>query len=38
MSDTVIKIEHLQKHFGKLQVLNDINFQITKGQIGRAHV
>ena len=24
MSDTVIKIEHLQKHFGKLQVLNDI--------------
>ena len=33
MSDTVIKIEHLQKHFGKLQVLNDINFQITKGQV-----
>lgn len=33
MSDTVIKIEHLQKHFGKLQVLNDINFHIEKGKV-----
>ena len=28
--DTVIQIEHLQKHFGDLQVLNDVDFQIER--------
>ena len=25
--DTVIEIKHLEKHFGDLRVLNDINFR-----------
>ena len=31
--DTVIQIEHLQKHFGDLQVLNDVDFQIERGKV-----
>ncbi len=31
--DTIIKVEHLQKHFGDLQVLNDIDFKINRGQV-----
>ncbi|MGX8680860.1 MAG: amino acid ABC transporter ATP-binding protein [bacterium] len=29
----VIQVEHLKKHFGKLEVLNDIDFHIDKGQV-----
>ena len=31
--DTVIQIEHLQKHFGDLQVLNDVDFRIERGKV-----
>ena len=27
----IIQIQHLQKHFGNLKVLNDVNFDIHKG-------
>lgn len=33
MSDPIIKVEHLKKHFGDLEVLNDIDFQVSKGQV-----
>lgn len=33
MSDPIIKVEHLKKHFGALEVLNDINFEVSKGQV-----
>lgn len=29
----IIQVKHLQKHFGSLQVLNDIDFQINKGEV-----
>lgn len=29
----IIKIEHLQKHFGNLEVLKDINFMVDKGEV-----
>ena len=29
--DTVIEIKHLEKHFGDLRVLNDIDFTIERG-------
>ncbi len=29
----IIEIRHLQKHFGSLQVLNDIDFNIEKGEV-----
>ena len=29
----MIKVEHLAKHFGKLEVLKDINLDIQKGQV-----
>ena len=31
--DTVIEIKHLEKHFGDLRVLNDINFTIERGKV-----
>ena len=31
--DTIIQIEHLKKHFGKLEVLNDIDFTIERGKV-----
>ena len=31
--DTVIEIKHLEKHFGNLRVLNDIDFTIERGQV-----
>ncbi len=29
----IIQIQHLQKHFGNLKVLNDVNFDIHKGEV-----
>lgn len=29
----IIKVEHLRKHFGDLEVLNDINFSVNKGEV-----
>lgn len=29
----LIEIEHLKKHFGKLEVLNDIHFHLDKGEV-----
>ena len=31
--ETVIQVQHLKKHFGDLQVLNDIAFEINKGEV-----
>lgn len=31
--ETVIQVQHLKKHFGDLQVLNDIDFEINKGEV-----
>ena len=31
--ETIIKIEHLEKHFGHLEVLKDINLDIHKGEV-----
>ena len=31
--ENIIEIKHLQKHFGKLKVLNDIDFNIKKGEV-----
>ena len=31
--DIIIQIEHLKKHFGKLEVLNDIDFTIERGKV-----
>lgn len=33
MSEPIIKVDHLQKHFGDLQVLNDIDFSVNKGEV-----
>lgn len=33
MSEPIIKVEHLKKHFGDLEVLNDIDFQVNKGEV-----
>ena len=30
----IIQIQHLQKHFGNLKVLNDVSFDIHKGEVG----
>ncbi len=29
----MLAIEHLSKHFGELQALNDVNFNVEKGEI-----
>ena len=29
----IIQIQHLQKHFGNLKVLNDVSFDIHKGEV-----
>lgn len=31
--DAIIQIEHLKKHFGDLQVLNDVDFHIERGKV-----
>ncbi|MDF9824467.1 putative lysine transport system ATP-binding protein [Breznakia sp. PF5-3] len=33
MAETIITINHLEKHFDKLKVLKDINFHIDKGEV-----
>lgn len=33
MSENIIKINHLKKHFGQLEVLKDINFTCDKGEV-----
>lgn len=33
MSDPVIKVEHLKKSFGSQEVLHDIDFEISKGEV-----
>lgn len=33
MNEPIIRVEHLQKHFGDLQVLNDIDFSVNKGEV-----
>lgn len=33
MSQPLISIQNLKKHFGSLEVLNDINFQIVSGEV-----
>ncbi len=32
-SNIVVKVEHLSKHFGKLEVLKDINFSVKAGEV-----
>ena len=32
MTQTVVSIEHLQKHFGKFQALKDITFDVQAGE------
>ena len=31
--ENIIKINHLRKHFGNLEVLNDIEFHVDKGEV-----
>lgn len=31
--EKIIQIQHLKKHFGDLQVLNDVDFEINKGEV-----
>lgn len=31
--ETIIQVQHLQKHFGSLKVLNDVDFDIHKGEV-----
>lgn len=31
--EPIIQIQHLKKHFGDLQVLNDVDFEINKGEV-----
>lgn len=33
MSEKIIDIQHLQKHFGDLKVLNDVDFSVEKGEV-----
>ena len=33
MAEKIIDIQHLQKHFGDLQVLNDVDFNVDKGEV-----
>lgn len=33
MSEKIIDIQHLQKHFGDLKVLNDVDFNVNKGEV-----
>lgn len=33
MSENIIDVQHLQKHFGNLQVLNDVDFNVDKGEV-----
>ncbi len=33
MAKKIIDIKHLQKHFGDLQVLNDVDFNVDKGEV-----
>lgn len=33
MAEPIIEIHHLQKHFGGLQVLHDIDFEVDKGEV-----
>ena len=33
MAEKIIDIKHLQKHFGDLQVLNDVDFNVDKGEV-----
>ena len=33
MCEKIIDIQHLQKHFGSLKVLNDVDFNINKGEV-----
>ena len=33
MAEKIIDIKHLQKHFGDLQVLNDVGFNVDKGEV-----
>ena len=33
MAEQIIDIKHLQKHFGDLQVLNDVDFNVDKGEV-----
>ena len=32
-SEVLIKVDHLKKHFGELDVLNDISTEIRKGEV-----
>ena len=45
MTEAVVRIEHLTKRFGDLEVLTDVSMEVDRGevvvifgQIGRAHV
>jgi putative lysine transport system ATP-binding protein len=33
MEEKIIDIQHLQKHFGALQVLNDVDFSVNRGEV-----
>jgi putative lysine transport system ATP-binding protein len=33
MSENVIEVSHLRKHFGDLEVLNDVDFSVDKGEV-----
>ena len=33
MEQPIIEIRHLQKHFGDLHVLHDIDFNVNKGEV-----
>ena len=33
MSENIIEIQHLEKNFGSLKVLSDIDFSVKKGDV-----
>lgn len=33
MTDNIIQVEHVAKHFGSLEVLKDISLEVKRGQV-----
>lgn len=38
MSENILSLKNIKKSFDDKEVLKDINLEVNKGEIGRAHV